>query len=688
MILLDTPVENLSRIGKTVASRLKRLGVFNTFDLIHYFPFRYDDFSNLKNIADLKPGDITTVRGKIELLTNKRSPRKKMVITECFLTDETGSIKAIWFRQPYIAKTLKNGDEVYFSGKVMGDLFSLTFQNPSYEKVATETTHTARLVPIYPLTSGLTQKQLRFLTKQSMAIIDKIEDILPASFKTKYQLSDLTTALKTIHFPENKAEIETATRRLKFNELLGFHLQNYLLKKDAESSVAKALKFKEEETKKIVSNLGFILTGAQKKSAWQILQDMEKTKPMNRLLEGDVGSGKTVVAALAIASATLNKKQTALLAPTEILASQHFKTLQELLKPINCTIGLFTKNKHFTYNTADKKTSKLTKAKLAKLIDAAEINLVVGTHAMLEEKIDFKNLELVIIDEQHRFGVEQRKALREKSGDSKTTPHLLSMTATPIPRTLALTIYGDLNLSIIDELPPGRKKPITKLIEPLQRDKAYEFILEKINEGRQAFVICPLIEESDKLGVKSATEEYNKLSEKIFPQLKIGLLHGRLKPKEKEEVMNKFTEGEINILVATSLIEVGVNVPNASVMVIESAERFGLSQLHQFRGRVNRAGFQAYCLLFSDSNTKKSVDRLKTLVNCFDGFKLAEEDLKLRGSGSFTGTAQSGFLAQFRMATFADAKLIAETKEALEELIKDNPEVIDKFNIKTNIHPE
>jgi ATP-dependent DNA helicase RecG len=688
MFDLNTPIENLTKVGKTVAGRLKRLGVFNVADLIYYFPFRYDDFSSLKNIADLKPDDIATVKGKIELLAAKRSPRKRMMITECFLSDETGSIKAVWFGQPFIAKVLKNGDEVYFSGKVEGNLLESYFKNPSYEKASAETTHTARLVPIYPLTSGLTQKQIRFLIRQALGSLNQIADWLPADFRQKYDLTDLTLALKQIHFPENQTTLGQAIRRLKFDELLKLHLQNYQIQRDTEKHRACPIEFKEAETKKIVAKLGFDLTDAQRKNAWQILQDMAQSKPMNRLLEGDVGSGKTVVAALAIANAALNKIQSALLAPTEILAAQHFLELKKLLKPINCNVAVLTRGQHQVFNTTDNKIFELSKAKLLKSLAIGEINLLIGTHAIIQETVNFNNLGLVVIDEQHRFGVQQRKNLRQKSGDSATMPHLLSMTATPIPRTLALTIYGDLEISVINQLPPGRKKPITKLVEPANRNRAYEFILEKVKEGRQAYVICPLIEESDKLGVKSATEEHQKLAEEIFPQLKIGLLHGKLKPREKEKIMADFNEGKIDILVATSVVEVGVNVPNASVMMIESAERFGLSQLHQFRGRVNRACHQAYCLLFSETNAPKSLHRLKTLMDCFDGFKLAEEDLKQRGTGDLTGTVQTGFFNNFKIAKLTDVELIEETKKAARQLIEEQPNILNKIDLNKDFHPE
>ena len=691
MLSLKTPVENLTKVGKTAASKLKRLGILTVRDLIYWYPFRYDDFSQLKKIADLHVGDVATVCGKIELLANKRSPRKRMVITECFLTDETGSIKAIWFQQPFINKILSNNDQVYFSGKVEGDLFELQFKNPSYEKIKTDTAHTARIVPIYSLTEGLTQKQIRFLSQQALASVQQIADWIPYKIRENHNLIDLKIALANIHFPDNQQVLDQSIHRLKFGELLNLHLQNYLIKKDLEKSRAQTISFNETEIKTIVKNLGFNLTDAQRKSAWQILKDMTKTTPMNRLLEGDVGSGKTAVAALAMASTALNGYQSVILAPTEILAGQHFTTLKDILKSVNCQIALFTRSKHEVFDTVDGKTKKISKAKLAQAISEGVVDLIIGTHALIQENIKFKDLVLVIIDEQHRFGVEQRKAIREKSGDKNTTPHLLSMTATPIPRTLALTLYGGLSLSIIDELPPGRKKPITQLVDNKNRNQAYDFILEQIQRGRQAFVICPLIEESDKLGVKAANEEYQKLSQEIFPQLKIGLLHGRLKPKEREEIMEQFKNNKIQILVATSVVEVGVNIPNANVMIIESAERFGLAQLHQFRGRVNRSTHQSYCYLFTENSVSKTPERLKIIVNCYDGFKLAEEDLKLRGTGDLAGTKQSGFFSGLRIASLSDVKLIEEAHLATEEITKTDPN-LEQFpqivQTSMEMHPE
>ncbi|MCX6786019.1 MAG: ATP-dependent DNA helicase RecG [Candidatus Komeilibacteria bacterium] len=689
MLSLATPVEQLTKVGKTTAGRLKSsLGVFNVLDLIYYFPFRYDDFSQVKNIADLHPGDIATAKGKIELLANKRSPRKRMMITECLLTDETGSVKAIWFRQPFIAKTLTNGDEVYFSGKVEGNLFALSFQNPSYEKVSSNTTHTARLVPIYPLTEGISQKQIRFLIKQALNAVAEVADRLPAKIKQGYDLIGLTEALANIHFPKNQTALNSARARLQFDELLELQLQNYLIKKDLAAYTAQPLKFNEEKTKELVAGLGFTLTAAQKKAAWQILQDMEKPQAMNRLLAGDVGSGKTAVAALAILNCVLNSSQAALFTPTEILAAQHFKSLKELLKPLNCNVALLTSSQKQVYNTADLEPSGLTKKQLVASIGLGEIDLIIGTQAIIQKEVEFKNLGLVVIDEQHRFGVEQRQALREKSGPNKSAPHLLSMTATPIPRTLALTVYGDLDISLINELPPGRKTPITRLVEPKNRELAYEFVLKQIASGRQGFVICPIISESDKLGVKAATEEYQKLAEEIFPQLKLGLLHGKLKPKEKNKAMADFASGKTDILVATSVVEVGVNVPNANIMIIESAQRFGLSQLHQFRGRVNRANYQSYCLLFTEGSSAKTDQRLNTLANCYDGLKLAEEDLRARGMGNLTGTLQSGFGSGLKIASLGDLKLIEQTKQALQTIIREFPEILEKYKTENRVHPE
>jgi len=675
MITLNSKITELTK-GPGILSRLKKLEIKTIKDLLYHFPARFDDFSVLKKIEDLEVGQTATIRGKIELLASKRSKLKKIAVTECFLSDETGSIKAVWFGQPFIVKNLHNGDEVYFSGEVKGDLFNFYLQNPSYERYSAETTHTARLVPIYPATEGLTQKQLRWLMKKALTALPNFADPLPDDLKQKYHLLDLRTAIGNVHFPENEQALKMARKRLGFDELLAFQLNALKLKNDLQTATAQALPFQETEIKNIVSSLNFQLTNAQRKALWQILQDLNNERPMNRLLEGDVGSGKTVVAVIALYNTALSSKQGVILAPTEILAAQHFQSLIEILNKTDLSLGLFSRSKQAIFKNGELKI--LKKNELLKALKNGEIDILAATHAVLEEVVVFQNLSLLVIDEQHRFGVNQRSLLKGKAPDG-LEPHVLSMTATPIPRTLALALYGELDISVLDELPPNRLKPITKLVAQNDKNKAYEFILQKIKEGRQAFVICPLVEESDSLGVKAATSEKEKLSAEIFPQLNIGLIHGRLKAEEKERVMAEFSSGAINILVATSVVEVGVNVPNASLMMIESAERFGLSQLHQFRGRVNRSHHQSYCLLFNGHGSPKSLTRLQTLVDCFDGFRLAEEDLKQRGYGKIFGVEQSGFLSLFKIASLNDQQLVGDTKEAAIEIIKNHPKLLARI---------
>ena len=646
------PLSDLNRVGQKISTKLKKLDLENTLDLIFYFPVRYEDFSQVTNIENLEADLETTIKGKIELINNRRSWKRRMMLTEVVVADVTESIKIIWFNQPYIAKVLKAGDEIFISGKVTEDQFGLHFKNPVYEKVKADTAHTARIVPIYSLTEGVTQKQLRFIISQIVKEVDKLSEWLPAKIIKKYKLISLSEALEQIHFPESFSKLNEAKKRLGFDELFTVQLYNLQAKAELEKTKAFKIKFKEKQIKEFVSSLPFTLTAAQKKCAWQIIKDLEESKPMNRLLEGDVGSGKTVVAALAMYNVALNSQQAVLMAPTEILAQQHFETLEKVLGPD--TVSLITRTKK-------------------KILDDQKI--IVGTHALIQKKVEFKNLGLAIIDEQHRFGVEQRKTLQEKSGDKKTVPHLLSMTATPIPRTLALTIYGDLDLSIIDEMPKGRKKIITRLVEEKKRDKAYGFIKEKIKNQEQVFVICPLISESDKLGVKSVEEEYERLKKIIFPDLRIAKLHGKLKAKAKDEIMNDFKNKKYDILVATSVVEVGVDVPDATIMMIEGADRFGLAQLHQFRGRVGRSDKQSYCLLFTDSKSDKTLERLNALCKSTDGFRMAEYDLKLRGPGDVYGKEQSGFLSAFRIASLADHVLISEAKQAATDI---RPE-IDKY---------
>ncbi|MCX6745716.1 MAG: ATP-dependent DNA helicase RecG [Candidatus Parcubacteria bacterium] len=663
MYSLDTPIEMLTRVGKTTASRLKKLGIYNVLDLLHYFPFRYDDFSQIVNIRELVPNQIVTIKGKIVLIHNRRSHRKRMVITEALVEDETGSIKVIWFNQPFLAKNLKAGDEVFLSGKAEFDNLGLQFISPAYEKITErESINTAKIVPVYSLTNNLTQKQLRFLINLILSSAKLIEEWLPAEILAKHKLLAYNYALKEVHFPKNFKSLEQARYRLKFDELFLIALQNQLLKKYLSQNPAPQLKFKEKEIKEFVSSLPYQLTSDQKKASWQILQDLELAKPMNRLLEGDVGSGKTVVAALAILNTVLNGYQAVLMAPTEILAKQHYNSLIRFFQNFDLKIALLTHSEKILNSQEN-----LSKKEVLAKIKSGEINLIIGTHALIQDDVAYKKIGLIIVDEQHRFGVEQRKKLKDKNKNKKL-PHFLSMTATPIPRSLALILYGDLDLSIIKEMPKGRKKIITRLIAEQNRQNAYQFIRQEIKSGRQVFVICPLIDPSDKLGVKSVTEEFKKLDKVVFPDLKIGLLHGKLKAQEKEEIMSEFKANQIKILVSTSVIEVGIDIPNATIMMIEGADRFGLAQLHQFRGRVGRGEHQSYCFLFTENGSPKTQERLSALVKSNDGFALAEYDLQFRGPGEVYGTRQSG-LPDLQIASLNDLELINLTKEESQEFL-------------------
>ena len=663
MVTLETPVENLLRVGRATSKKLQNLGLRTAEDLLFYFPFRYEDWSKILPISQLTYGSAGTCRGRVELIKNTRSFHKRKNITEALISDDSGSIKAVWFNQPFLTKILKVGDEVFLSGKVDFDRFGIHLTSPSYEKVGVgeEAIHTARIVPVYRTTESLTNKQIRFLIKLVAPLAFKVRDWLPTEIKKEFGLIDLNRALEQIHFPKNVNLVKAARHRLKFNELFLVQLQNLLLKINLQKSTAPEASFQEEETKKFTAALPFKLTNGQRQAAWEILKDLASGKPMNRLLEGDVGSGKTIVAAIAILNIFLNGYRTILMAPTEILAKQHFNTFCKLFS--NLKIGLVTRSEKKINNEPEKNND------TEFILDNSD--LIIGTHALIQDNIKIDKLGLAIVDEQHRFGVKQRQALK---GD-KESPHFLSMTATPIPRTMSLVFYGDLDISVIKELPAGRKKILTKVVSPEKREAAYEFVRKEIKNGRQVFVICPLIDQSDKLGVKSAKEEYKKLSQEIFPELEIGLLHGKMKSGEKEKVMGEFLENKINILVSTSVVEVGVDVPNATIMMIEGAERFGLAQLHQFRGRVGRSDFQSYCFLFSDSDGEEAAKRLLVMTTCNDGFALAEKDLEFRGPGEVWGVRQSG-MPDLQIASLTDYAIIKEAKSAAENFIKKDPELV------------
>lgn len=682
---LNTSVAALNRVGKVLKNRLSNLGIQTVEDLLFHFPFRYEDYSNLITIDKLVDKQQVTIKGKIEAINTRRSPRKRTVITEAVVADHTEQINIVWFGQPYIKQTLKVGDTVFLSGKVKEGPFGLQMVSPMYEKEKpqTSTTHTARIVPMYPLTAGITQKQIRFLINQIISTAEQITEWLPEEILDKADLIHLPEAIKAIHFPETMEEMTVAERRIKFDELFLLQLRAARIRQAREEHRATPIHLHEKDVKAFVNALPFALTKDQKIAAWEILQDMAKTIPMNRLLEGDVGAGKTVVAGLAMYNCILDNKQATLMAPTEILALQHFQSLTNLLP--DATICLLTGSQAIITNHdfSPKLSKKKQKETIKQMIAEGEVHIAVGTHALITDDVHFKTLGLVIVDEQHRFGVAQRKTIRDKSGNTQTAPHFLSMTATPIPRSFALTLYGDLDLSIIKTMPEGRKPIKTRVVEPKNRQKAYDFIRTQVQKGRQVFVVCPLIEEAtDEEGVtknagerKTVMAEYEKLANIIFPNLNVQYLHGKLKSKEKEEIMAAFANKQYDILVSTSVIEVGVNIPNASIMMIEDAERFGLAQLHQFRGRVGRSIHQSYCLLFTQSDSQQTLERLTFFEKHTSGFDVAEYDLETRGPGEVYGMSQSG-MQQFRLATMKDQALIKFARDIAQTIdFKKHPQL-------------
>ena len=662
---LSTPIEEIPRIGPQYQKKLKKLGIKTVSELLFHFPHRYEDFSNLVPISQAKIGQTCSIHGKILEIENTRTWKKRMILTQAIVKDNSGAIKVIWFNQPYLINVLKKGDFISLSGKVALGEDGIYLSSPAYEKISnfefriSNLTHTGRLVPVYPETEGLSSRWLRIIIKPLLIQLEnKIKDTLPEKIRIGQQLLPIEKAIWQIHFPDSMKLAKKARERFSFEELLTIQLM--VLEERLKLAREKAVKIPLELDliKDFVKKLPFKLTDAQKKAGWQILKDLEKERPMNRLLEGDVGSGKTVVAVMAALNVVKSGYQVALMAPTEILAKQHFKTMKELLNDFGIKIGLLTGNEK-------------TKGK---------VDILIGTHALIQEGVKFKKLALVILDEQHRFGVEQRAKLCQ---NTLAIPHLLSMTATPIPRTLTLTIYGDLDLSLLDELPKGRKKIITRVIPPEKRKAAYQFIRKQVKEKRQVFVICPRIEaQNEKLKtkdlswaeVKAVKEEYDKLSKIIFPDLKIAQLHGRMKPEEKEKIMRDFKNKKINLLVSTSVVEVGIDIANATVMIIEGAERFGLSQLHQFRGRVGRGEHQSFCFLFTDSPAKKTKLRLKALITSENGFALAEKDLEIRGPGEIFGKSQWG-IPDLAMNSLKDIFLVEKAKKAAKEILAEDPEL-------------
>ncbi len=662
---LDSPVGRLPGVGPAYAARLPRLGINTVRDLLYHFPRRYNDFSAMRKISQLKAGEIETVAGTVRDISNFTTKQGKLVTT-AVIADDTGTVRAVWFNQAYMVNALPKGGQVVISGKVDLYLGRPVFTSPAYENLETEDLiHTGRLVPVYQLTHEVNQRWLRRLQKNTVdRWAREVPEHLPASVLQSTGLPGITTALDQIHFPDTPESLERARRRLAFDEFMLIQLSLLLRRRDWRDAQAGApLQVNPPVVDAFKASLPFTLTGAQQQALDDILADLSRPAPMARLLQGDVGSGKTVVAAAAVRVALDNGMQAAVMAPTEILAEQHFRTLSRLLGASAESGGPRVRLLVGSQRDADK-------SRVRQEIAAGEADLVIGTQTVIQESVEFARLGLVVIDEQHRFGVMQRAALRQKG----FSPHVLVMTATPIPRTLALTLYGDLDLSVIGEMPPGRQIINTHWLGPTERERAYTIVRKQMGQGHQAFVVCPLVEESEVLEVKAATDEYERLRSAIFPDLRLGLLHGRMRPAEKEAVMRAFRDRELDILVSTPVIEVGIDIANATVMLIEGADRFGLSQLHQFRGRVGRGPDQSYCLLLSDEPGEQAQARLGAIERTHDGFALAEEDLKMRGPGEFFGVRQSG-LPDLKIARLSDVAVLEMARKEAVNLFAADPQL-------------
>ncbi|MBI3577594.1 ATP-dependent DNA helicase RecG [Candidatus Gottesmanbacteria bacterium] len=650
---LDSPVQYVSRVGPGRAKLLDTLGIRSVEDLLYYVPFRYDDFSLVSPIARVQPGETVTIAGTIQSIVNLLTKTGKRM-QQAVVADDTGKLTVTWFNQPFLLRVLPKGTAVRLAGQVTWFGNKIVMSSPNYELTQqAQSLHTGRLVPIYSETAGITSKWLRGRIADILDNVSpQLEEYLPETTKKTYGLMDLPKAIAHVHFPSSNKEAEEAKRRLAFDELLLLQARAHLLRQNWQAQKhSYPITIPRDGIQRFIASLPFELTDDQKNSLKEIFDDLGKSSPMNRLLVGDVGSGKTVVAAIAMYAAFGNGLQSVLMAPTEILALQHYETISNFLAPLGINVGI----------TTGSRKSQITNPN-------DQWNVIVGTHALLFESVKFDKLGLVVIDEQHRFGVEQRAKLSEKNTNDKT-PHLLTMTATPIPRTVARIIFGNLDLSILNQMPKGRIKVKTWVVPNNKRTAAYEWITKQVTDtGGQAFVICPLIDESETLAsVKAVTTEYKRL-QATFPQFSLGLLHGRLTAKEKTGVLEAFRKGTHQILVTTPVVEVGIDIPNATIMMIEAADRFGLGQLHQLRGRVGRGALQSYCLLFTEAQDENAISRLKNLETIFSGPELAEVDLKLRGPGQLFGTRQHG-VPELHIAQFSDSQLIKQTQEALKSLI-------------------
>ena len=676
---LSIPLEKIFRLMPKQKKALQKLGLLTVENLLNHLPYRYENPADFKYINDLVSGENARIWGKVAKIDYKKTWKKKINIAYATIEDQTGKIKAVWFRQPYIAKMLQEGSHAIFSGKVGVRKGSLYIANPTYELIPVNIipnfskTPDMRLVPLYPSSTGISSLWMQKSIHKILAQGIMVSEFLPKKILEQYHLPDLNTSIRIVHMPKTASHAEVAKKRFAFENVFLVQLERMIQKEEIKKCKTSGMQNIESLAQEFERLLSFPLTKAQKRAIEDIMRDFQSGSPMNRLLEGDVGSGKTAVAACAAYIVAKNRLQAAYMAPTEILARQHFDGFCKLFGHSGIKIGLLTSSltEKFPSKVNPHGSTHISRAQLLKWAKEGEFQILIGTHAVIQKKVVFKNLALAMVDEQHRFGVFQRSKLRKKEN---IEPHFLSMSATPIPRTLALAIYADLDLSVIDELPPGRKYIETKLVRHHDRNEIYKFIREKIVAGEQAFVICPRISKPDekdttKLEMKSVKEEYKKLKESIFPDFNISMIHGKLATKEKESVMRDFKDGKSQILVSTSVVEVGVDIPNATIMIIDGADRFGLAQLHQFRGRVGRGEKQSYCFLFPQKYSANIFRRLKALTEAKSGFELAEYDLQFRGAGELSGKSQSG-ISDIGMEALQNLKMVEAARFEAKNIIE------------------
>jgi len=661
--MLDIDIQFLKGVGPNKAARLQKLDIYTVEDLLNYFPVKYEDRRTVKNIKDIKDNPENgkcLLKVKLFEKPKKTMAKKNMSIIKTICMDDTGFITLTFFNQDFLIDKFIEGESYYVFGNAKYSFGKFEMSNPEIE-FCNKDWKANKIMPIYGLTYGMTNNELTKLTKTALDIYyDKIEDVIPEEIKVNNKLFSRKIAIKNLHFPENGRKYSLGKKTIAFEKLLIMNIGLLSIKNNLRNGWSGNEIKNTELSDKLVDSIPYELTNAQLKVIKEIKEDMSITKPMNRLVQGDVGSGKTVVAIYALLSAVNSGFQASMMAPTEILALQHYATITEYFEMA-----------HTQVNVAFLSGSTKAKAKseILEKLKTGEINIIIGTHALIEKGVEFKNIGLVVTDEQHRFGVRQRAMLSNKGKN----PDILVMTATPIPRTLALMLYGDLDISVIDEMPPGRQKVITSVVKESDKSNAYEFIKSQINDGRQAYIVAPLVEESETLELDSATNIYNELKESYFSQYKLGLLHGKMKNAEKEVVINEFYDGKIDVLVSTTVIEVGVNVPNSVIMLVLNAERFGLAQLHQLRGRVGRGKFQSYCILINESRSRKSADRMNILKKTSNGFLIAEEDLKIRGPGDFFGTKQHGLSKYEIQNIISDVEVVQIVQVLSKNMLKENP---------------